>query len=70
MNKKLIIIIPIAVIAVIVFFSFSSNTKLQNNNQSNIPTNIPAGNNTLTSTPITPKKFVISLSESVNMAAK
>ena len=70
MNKKLIIIIPIVVVAVIVIFSFSSNTKSQNNNQSSISSNIPVVNNTLTSAPATPKKFVISLSESVNMAAK
>jgi preprotein translocase subunit YajC len=70
MNKKLVIIIPIVVIVVIVIFSFSSNAKSQNNNQSNIATNVPAGNNILTSTPTAPKKIEISLSESVNMAAK
>jgi hypothetical protein len=68
-NKKLVIIIPIVVIAVIVIFSFSSNTKSQNNNQLGIFSNVQVEKNT-SSTPPAPKKIEISLSESVNMAAK
>jgi hypothetical protein len=67
-NKKLIII-PIVVIAVIVILFFTPNTKSQSNSQLGVSTNVPIVNNTSISTPITPKKITISLSESVDMSS-